>query len=122
MNAGRRRWLIAAGNIPVESTGREPELTSHEAISILNASGKDADIEVTIHHVDREPAGPYRLSVRARRLRRIRINDLIDPQAVELGVDYALLIDASVPVVVQATRQDTSGRGAIMGTMAFPVE
>lgn len=122
MKAGRRRWLIACGNIPVESTGREPELTSHDAISILNASDEDADIEVTVHHVDREPAGPYRLRVRARRVRRIRINDLIDPQAVPLGVDYALRMEATVPVVVQATRQDTSGRGAIMGGMAFPSE
>jgi hypothetical protein len=121
-SVGRRRWLVAGGNVPIESTGREPELTSHDAICVLNANGVDADIEVTVYYVDRDPVGPYSIRVHARRVRRVRINDLIDPSAVELGVDFGLLIESSEPVVVQVSRQDTSGRGAIMGTTGFPLE
>jgi len=108
--------------VPVESTGREPDRTSHDAIAVLNTNDVDADIEATVHYTEREPVGPYRFRVRANRIRRVRINDLIDPAAVELGVDYGLVIESSAPVVVQTTRQDTSGRGAIMGTMAFPLD
>jgi hypothetical protein len=36
-----------------------------------------------------------------------RINDLIDPEAVPLGVPYGLVVRSDVPVVVQLSRLDT---------------
>jgi hypothetical protein len=47
------------------------------------------------------------LEVDARRVREVRFNDLIEPQAIPLEVPYACVIEASVPIVVQFTRQDT---------------
>ena len=52
--------------------------------------------------------GPYPLTVAPHRVRQVRFNDLIDPQAMPLGVDYAVVIESNVPIVVQFTRHDTS--------------
>lgn len=117
---GARRWAFAGGRIPVESTGREPEYLSHDLLCVLNVSARDAVIEITLYYEDREPVGPYRLTVEARRVRHVRVNDLIDPHAPPLGVDYAAVIEANVPVVVQMIHQDTSrGEQAIFSTMAY---
>lgn len=122
MSIGRRRWVVPGGHVPLASTGREPEHTSCDIISILNAGDNEARIEMTVHYADREPVGPYPLVVRARRVRRVRVNDLIDPAALPLGVDYALVIDADRDVVVQFTRQDMGHAArAWMSTIALPV-
>ena len=44
------------------------------------------------------------------RLRVIRINDLIFPEAVRLDEPYSLLLRSDCAVVVQFTRQDTRAR------------
>lgn len=121
MGGGARRWAIAGGRVPLASTGREPDFTSHDAISILNPGDDAAEVRLTILFADGEPAGPFTLRVEGRRLRRVRVNDLINPRAVPLEADYAALVEASVPVVVQLTRQSTGGAAvAVMGTTAFP--
>ena len=60
---GRRRWAIAEGYIPGDSTGPEPQMTSHETACILNAGDAEAHVAITIYFSDREPAGPYTLVV-----------------------------------------------------------
>ena len=104
---GRRSWVIPGGHIPIDSTGDEPRWTSHDRLSVLNASDEPAELEMTVYFADREPAGPFELQVAARRVREVRFNDLVEPTAIELGVPYAAVIRASRPVVVQFTRQDT---------------
>jgi hypothetical protein len=53
----------------------------------------------------------------------VRCNDLIDPEALPLGVDYGIVIACDVPIVVQLSRVDTSQTAlALMGVMAFPVD
>ena len=54
--------------------------------------------------------GSFRIGIAPRRLRNIRINDLIFPEAVRLDEPYGLLIESDVPIVVQFTRQDTRQR------------
>jgi hypothetical protein len=117
---GRRRWAIAEGYIPSESTGPHPEFTSHETACILNAGDEDAEITITIFFADREPAGPYRETVPARRTLHLRFNNLEDPEPVPLDTDYASIIESSVPVVVQHTRLDSrQSENALLSTMAF---
>src|SRR5688572_12073860 len=96
---GRTSWAIAAGHIPLRSNGPEPQMTSHEALCLLNTSDHEARVEITIFHGASDPVGPYCLIVPARRTRRVRVNDLIDPEAVPLDSDYAGLIESDVPVV-----------------------
>jgi hypothetical protein len=45
----------------------------------------------------------------------VRVNDLIEPEAVPLDEDYSVEIRSDVPVVVQFTRQDTGQAAAALG-------
>ncbi len=118
---GQTTWAIPGGHIPLHSTGHEPELTSRDELCLLNTSDQEANIEITIFYADREPVGPYRLKVQARRVRHIRFNDLIDPEAIILDTDYASVIESDVPIVAQFSRLDSSqAENSILSTMAFP--
>jgi hypothetical protein len=121
MALGRTIWAFPGGQIPLRSTGEEPEFTSRDELVILNAGDTAAKIALTVHHADDPPVGPYEFEVAARRVRRVRFNDLIFPEAIMLDRPFAAVLTASRPVAVQCTRLDSSGRGAWMGTMAFPL-
>jgi hypothetical protein len=117
---GRRRWAIAEGYIPMWSHGRRPELESHETACLLNAGETDAHVTLTVFFRDREPAGPYRITVGARRTVHLRFNDLTDPEPIPKGTDYASVIESDVPIVVQHTRLDSrQTRNALLSTIAF---
>lgn len=117
---GHTRWAIAEGYIPAWSHGPQPEMASHEAVCILNTSDEDAHIEITIYFTDREPVGPYRLTVPARRTKHVRFNNLDDPEPIPIGTDYASVIESNVPVVVQHTRLDSrQAENALLTTMAY---
>jgi len=117
---GRRRWAIAEGYIPGWSHGPKPEFESHETVCILNASSEEAHVEITIFFADREPVGPYHLTVPARRTRHIRFNQLKDPEPIPHSTDYASLIESDVPIVVQHTRLDSrQAENALISTIAF---
>ncbi len=118
---GRTRWAIAEGYIPSWSTGPEPQMTSHETVCMLNAGDADAHIRLWIYYKDREPAGPYRIDVPARRTRHIRFNELTDPESIPHDTDYASVIESDVPIVVQHTRLDSrQAENALLTTIAFP--
>lgn len=120
---GRRVWAIAEGYIPAGSTGPEPEMLSHETVCVLNAGTEDAHLEIIIYYSDRDPVGPYRETVPARRTSHLRINELDDPEPVPLGRDYAVVVGSDVPVVVQHTRLDSrQAENALLSTMAYPVD
>ena len=117
---GRRRWAIAEGYIPGASTGPEPQMTSHETFCILNAGDQPAHIRVTIFFSDRDPVGPYRLTVEPRRTAHVRFNQLKDPAPIPRDTDYASLIEADVPIVVQHSRLDSrQAENALISTIAF---
>ena len=120
---GKKTWVIPEGYIPEKSTGPAPAMISHETACILNTSDEDAEVKITIYFKDREPAGPYHVTVRARRTLHLRFNELKDPEPVPLGTDYASVFESSVPVVVQHTRLDSrQAENALLSTMAFPAE
>ncbi len=104
---GHTQWTFAAGFVPVESTGPEPEFTSRDELCVLNTGDDAAHLSIMIYHCDDEPVGPYEVTVGAQRVSHFRINDLIDPQAIPLGVPYGAVVESTVPVVVQMSRLDT---------------
>ena len=104
---GATRWAIAEGYIPAASTGVDRALTSHETVCILNANDRDADVRITVYFADRDPAGPYKVVVPARRTRHVRFNDLVDPEPVPFATDFASVIESDLPIVVQHTRLDS---------------
>lgn len=120
---GRRVWAIAEGYLPPDSTGPEPEMLSHETACVLNAGPEDAHLQITVYYSDRDPVGPYRETVPARRTRHIRVNKLDDPEPVPLGRDYSVIVTSDVPVVVQHTRLDSrQAENALLSTIAYPVD
>jgi hypothetical protein len=120
---GKKVWVIPGGHIPLQSTGQEPEFTSHDKISLLNTNAGQAQVQLTVYYPDEEPQQGYRCQVPGKRVRKIRINELIDPLPVFLDRPYALVIRSDVPLVVQFSRQSTAhANHALAGTMAYPVE
>jgi len=117
---GARRWAIAEGYIPPQSTGAGRAFESHETACLLNAGDREARVELTLYFADREPAGPYRVTVGARRTLHLRFNDLESPEPVPRGTDFATVIVADVPIVVQHTRLDSrQAELALLSTIAF---
>jgi hypothetical protein len=117
---GRRRWAIAEGYIPSESAFSDRALISHETACILNTGDRDARIEITIMFADREPVGPYRVTVGAHRTLHLRFNDLKDPKPVPRDTDYASIFESDVPIVVQHTRLDSRrAELALLSTIAY---
>src|ERR1700737_2941799 len=101
---GRKRWAIAEGYIPSESSFTDRALISHETACILNAGDRDAHVAITIFFTDREPVGPYRVTVAARRTLHLRFNDLEDPQPIPRDTDYASVFESDEAIIVQHTR------------------
>ena len=117
---GRRRWAIAEGYIPSDSRFSDRALVSHETACILNASDRDAEVLITLFFADREPVGPYRVTVGARRTLHLRFNDLTDPEPVPRDTDYASVLESDVPIVVQHTRLDSRrAELALLSTVAY---
>lgn len=118
---GSTTWVVADGYIPPYSTGPEPAMTSHDSICMLNAGDVDAAVNVNVFFTDREPAGPFLITIPARRAHHQRINDLDDPEQIRPGVDYCLVITSDLPIVVQHTRLDSRQEAnALMSTIAYP--
>lgn len=117
---GKRVWAIAEGYIPDGSNGPEPEMTSHESISILNTGEKEAHVKITIFYSDRDPAGPYLVNVQPQRSKHVRFNDLSDPEPIPMATEYSSLIESDVPIILQHTRLDSrQAENALLSTIAY---
>jgi hypothetical protein len=118
---GHRTWAIPEGYLPGRSSGPD-DMTSHETVCLLNTGDEDAEVDLTVYFSDREPAGPYRILVPARRTVHQWLNDLDDPEPIPTDTDYAMVLRSDVPVVVQHTRLDSREvANALLSTVAFPV-
>lgn len=88
---GRKRWAIVQGWIPP---------IGDETVSLLNVSGRKAHVEITVYYSNRDPAGPYRITVPAGRTEHVHFNRLTDPEPIPRATDYASTIESDVPIVV----------------------
>jgi hypothetical protein len=117
---GKTHWAIPEGYIPGESQGPEPEMLSHETVCILNTADKEANVEITIYFTDKDPIGPYKVTVEAKRVTHLRFNNLKDPEPIPKDTDYASVIISDVPIVVQHTRLDSrQSANALLSTIAY---
>jgi hypothetical protein len=117
---GRTHWAIAEGYIPSQSSFAEPALASHETACILNAGDRAAQVRITIYFANREPIGPYRVTVAARRTLHLKFNDLTDPAPIPRDTDYASVFEADVPIIVQHTRLDSRhAEVSLLSTIAY---
>lgn len=118
---GKKRWAIAEGYIPSQSSFSDPALISHETACILNTGNANANVRITVFFADHEPVGPYFITVAARRTLHLRFNDLHDPEPIPRDTAYSTVIEADVPVVVQHTRLDSRrAEVSLLSTIAYP--
>lgn len=117
---GHKRWVIPGGYIPFATNGREPELLSQDKISILNLNEESTTIKMTVYYQEEEPVSGYPLEIKGQRVKKFRVNDLIDPFPLVLEKEYSLLIEADKPVVVQFLKMNTGNKSlAMLGTLAY---
>jgi len=117
---GRKRWAIAEGYIPAQSSFSDRTLISHETACILNPGGREAHVDITIFFSDREPIGPYRVTVAPRRTLHLRFNDLTQPAVVPRDTDYSSVFESDVPIIVQHTRLDSRhAEVSLLSTTAY---
>jgi hypothetical protein len=122
MTIGKTLWVIPEGYIPPDSEERKgSRFVSHEAACMLNANDRDAQVAITLYFVEKDPVGPYRVRVPARRTLHLLFNDLEDPEPVPRDTPYSSVIESDMPIVVQHTRldsrKDTLG---LLSTIAWP--
>jgi len=117
---GKKVWAIAEGFIPSGSTGPKPDFESHDTLCVLNTSDSEAHLEVMIYFEDKDPVGPYKMSVPPQRTKHFRFNEFKDPAEIPRDTDYASKIVSDIPVVVQYTRLDSrQSENAIFTTIAY---
>ena len=96
-------------------------MTSHETVCLLNVSDREAHVEITIYYTDRDPVGPYRITIPPRRTRHVRFNDLREPEMIPRDTDFSSVICSDVAIVAQHTRLDSrQAENALLSTMAYP--
>lgn len=116
---GHRRWAIAEGWIPSQSSFSDPTLVSHETACILNAGETAAHVRITVFYADREPVA-YRITIPARRTLHLRFNDLTDPEPIPRDTAYSSVFESDVPIVVQHTRLDSRrAEVSLLSTIAY---
>jgi hypothetical protein len=117
---GRKRWAIAEGYIPSQSSFSDRALISHETACILNAGERDAHVAITIFFVDRDPVGPYRVTVPARRTLHLRFDELKDPRPIPRDTDYSSVFESNEAIIVQHTRLDSRhAEVSLLSTTAY---
>jgi hypothetical protein len=121
MSLGQTLWVIPEGYIPPDSEEQKgSRFVSHEAACLLNANDRDAHVAITLYFVEKEPVGPYKVRVPARRTLHLRFNDLEDPEPVPRDTPYSSVIESDVPIVVQHTRLDSRKEAhGLLSTVAW---
>lgn len=119
---GKKVWLIPDAFLGSESAN---DLTTHEAVCVINTSDRDAKIALTLLFEDRDPIAGFRSVCGAARTHHIRLDKIRDENGNGIPYDtpYAILVESSEPIVVQYSRLDASrAELALMTTIAWSPE
>lgn len=120
---GKKTWLIP--DCFLNSVSKN-ESISHEAICVINTSGVDAEIRLTLFYEDRDKIeGEFVSQCRSGRTHHIRLDKIVSKSGkmIEKDIPYAILVESNTEIVVQYSRLDTSAvEMALMTTIAYPVE
>lgn len=98
---GQTCWVISDKFIPNWKIRDVSAPLSSETMCVLNTSAQDASMEVVVYFDDRDPLGPFKVAVPARRLSKLNFNDFILPEPIPYDTCFAAVIQSDIPVVVQ---------------------
>lgn len=116
---GKTTWLVADGYMSDTEKGG---YVSHEAICVLNLSGKTATITITVYFEDAEPIRGIKATCAHERTNHIRLDKAVgeDGSRIPRNTPYAMLVESDTPIVVQASRLDVSqAEYSLMTTVAY---
>ena len=119
MCCGKTTWMIADGYM---SDTQKGGFVSHEAICVLNVSGEDATVDITLYFEDAEPLRGIRAVCKNERTNHIRLDKVVtaEGRTVPRNTPYAVLVESDRPIVVQSSRLDVSqAEYALMTTIAY---
>jgi hypothetical protein len=111
---------LRKATFPRRARSRIRRWSSHETACILNAGDNPAPVSITVFFADREPVGPYLVTVQPRRTLHLRFNDLERPEPIPRDTPYSSLFESDVPIVVQHTRLDSRhAEVSLLSTTAY---
>ncbi len=116
---GKNVWMIADGYMSDTTKG---EFVSHEAICVLNLSGKTAHISITLYFENAEPLRGIEAICEHERTNHIRLDKAVtaDGKTIPKNTPYAVLVESDQPIVVQSSRLDVSQpEYSLMTTIAY---
>lgn len=104
MNIGKKIWVFADGDLPPQ--GNEEPL-GHEALMVVNTTGKDAHLDISIFFEDKEPTEGIKITVPSKRVNCFRMDSSIGEQQFQIPFgQYALVVESDVPIVANFGRLD----------------
>ena len=105
---GATTWYFPDGELPQPATSGDME--PHEALMVFNLNSEPAQLTLDIYFKDRDPLKGLALTVPGERVINFRLGHPDELGGVEIprGVQYALRLQSSVPVVCQFARLDAT--------------
>ncbi len=116
---GKRIWIFPDGDLP--EADRDSELEAHEALMVLNTSMNDAHLKISFYFSDRDPIKNVEQSVKAERVKCIRMDHVNEIGGVKLpfGTQYAVRVESDVNIVATFGRLDTASEKMAFYTSAW---
>lgn len=108
MEGGKKVWYFADGYLP-EKVDNGP-MEAHEALMLFNTSESDAEVVIDVYFSDRATLKKIKVAAPAERITTLRLDHPEDLNGAVIPplTQYALRISASVPIVCQFGRVDTT--------------
>ena len=108
VSGGKKVWYFADGYLPEKS--KIGEMEAHEALMIFNTHTEPVEAFVDVYFSDKAPVKDICIKVPPERIIALRLDHPEDLNGVVIPVltQYALRVRASLPVVVQFGRLDTT--------------
>ena len=108
VSGGKKVWYFADGYLPEKS--KNGEMEAHEALMIFNTHTEPVEAFIDVYFSDKAPVKDICINVPPERIIALRLDHAEDLNGVEIPVltQYALRVRASLPVVVQFGRLDTT--------------
>lgn len=105
---GATTWYFPDGELPQPATSGTME--PHEALMVFNLNSEPAQLTLDLYFKDRDPLKGIVLTVPGERVINFRLDHPDELGGVEIprGVQYALRLQSSVPVVCQFARLDAT--------------
>ena len=104
MNYGKKVWIFPDAELPPEGVNIIP---GHESVIVTNVTDDVAELKITLIYEDQEPVS-FCAGVQPMRVRCFRTNRECDfgANTAEMGRQYAIMLESSVPVVAQYGRAE----------------